>query len=86
MEGEGELGDVEYDPEDPYPELSGGPSSNSKDSTSQTQQTTPGKQPHVFSPDLIVLLDFTNNGWAAREANLANIPVIAICDTDCDPR
>ncbi|KAJ3308167.1 37S ribosomal protein, mitochondrial [Boothiomyces sp. JEL0838] len=43
------------------------------------------KQPFVHKPDLIVLLDYANNKWAAHEANLANIPVVAICDTDCDP-
>lgn len=44
------------------------------------------KQPHVHSPDLLILLDYHNTMSAAREANHANIPVIAICDTDCDVR
>ena len=43
------------------------------------------KQPYVHSPDLIVILDYPNNLWAVREANYAGVPVIALCDTDCDP-
>ncbi|TPX62803.1 hypothetical protein PhCBS80983_g00027 [Powellomyces hirtus] len=43
-------------------------------------------QPYVHTPDLLVVLDYANNGWAVREANQANIPIIAICDTDCNPR
>ena len=43
------------------------------------------KQPYVHSPDLIIILDYPNNLWAVREANYAGVPVIAICDTDCDP-
>ena len=42
-------------------------------------------QPYVHSPDLIILLDTPNNSWAIHEANFAGIPVIAVCDTDCDP-
>ncbi|KAI8589759.1 ribosomal protein S2, flavodoxin-like domain-containing protein [Geranomyces variabilis] len=43
-------------------------------------------QPYVHTPDLLIILDYANNAWAVREANQANIPVIAICDTDCNPR
>ncbi|KAI8898753.1 ribosomal protein S2, flavodoxin-like domain-containing protein [Globomyces pollinis-pini] len=45
----------------------------------------PDKQPYVHKPDLLVLFDYPNTIWAVREAQLAKIPVIAICDTDCDP-
>lgn len=38
-----------------------------------------------LSPDLLVILDYPNNVKAVIEANKANIPVIAICDSDCDP-
>ncbi|KAI8817650.1 ribosomal protein S2, flavodoxin-like domain-containing protein [Fimicolochytrium jonesii] len=43
-------------------------------------------QPYVHTPDLIIILDLPNNGFAVREANQANIPIIALCDTDCNPR
>lgn len=36
-------------------------------------------------PDLLLVLDCPNNIVALREARLANIPTVAICDTDCDP-
>lgn len=38
-----------------------------------------------LSPDLLIILDYPNNLKAVVEANKANIPVIAICDSDCDP-
>ncbi|KAI8852824.1 ribosomal protein S2, flavodoxin-like domain-containing protein [Chytridium lagenaria] len=44
------------------------------------------RQPKVHIPDLLVVLDMPNNLTAIREANQMNIPVIAICDTDCNPR
>ncbi|KAI8905621.1 ribosomal protein S2, flavodoxin-like domain-containing protein [Gorgonomyces haynaldii] len=43
------------------------------------------KAPQAEKPDLLIVLDYPNNHWAVREANIANVPVIAICDTDCDP-
>ena len=43
------------------------------------------RQPHVHIPDLMILLDYPNTMTAAREANHLNIPIIALCDTDCDP-
>ncbi|KAJ3299301.1 37S ribosomal protein, mitochondrial [Borealophlyctis nickersoniae] len=43
------------------------------------------KQPYVHTPDLLIVLDYINNEYAVREANQARIPVIALCDTDCDP-
>jgi small subunit ribosomal protein S2 len=43
------------------------------------------QQPYVHTPDLLILLDMPNNIWAVREANLKHIPIIAVCDTDCDP-
>ncbi|TPX43878.1 hypothetical protein SeMB42_g04532 [Synchytrium endobioticum] len=43
------------------------------------------KPPKVPVPDLIICLDYPNTFWAVHEANLAHVPVIAICDTDCDP-
>ncbi len=36
-------------------------------------------------PDVLVVFDYPNNEKAINEANKANIPVVAICDTDCDP-
>lgn len=36
-------------------------------------------------PDLLVVLDYPNNVKAVNEAVKANIPVVAICDSDCDP-
>ena len=43
------------------------------------------KQPYVHTPDVIIVLDYMNNLSAIKEANYVGIPVIAICDTDCDP-
>ncbi|KAJ3232477.1 37S ribosomal protein, mitochondrial [Chytriomyces hyalinus] len=56
--------------------------SNDPDSESSKPLSS---QPHVKLPDLIVLLDMKNTVHAVREANLLNIPIIAICDSDCDP-
>jgi small subunit ribosomal protein S2 len=42
------------------------------------------KQPYVHEPDLLILLDYPNTKWACMEANKAEIPVVAICDSDCD--
>lgn len=36
-------------------------------------------------PDLLIVLDYPNDAKALHEANKGNIPVMAICDTDCDP-
>jgi small subunit ribosomal protein S2 len=36
-------------------------------------------------PDLLIVLDYPNNVKAVVEANRANIPIVAICDSDCDP-
>ncbi|KAJ3151889.1 37S ribosomal protein, mitochondrial [Geranomyces michiganensis] len=52
----------------------------------QSSQGPKNPQPYVHTPDLLIILDYANNAWAVREANQANIPVIAICDTDCNPR
>ncbi|KAJ3027224.1 UNVERIFIED_CONTAM: hypothetical protein HDU68_004227 [Siphonaria sp. JEL0065] len=43
------------------------------------------RQPDVKLPSLLILLDLNNNLHAVREANQLSIPVIAICDSDCDP-
>jgi small subunit ribosomal protein S2 len=43
------------------------------------------KQPFVHTPDLLILLDYPNTTWAVHEANFSKVPVIALCDTDCDP-
>ncbi|KAJ3398868.1 37S ribosomal protein, mitochondrial, partial [Chytriomyces hyalinus] len=52
----------------------------------ESESTKPlASQPYVKLPDLIVLLDMKNTVHAVREANLLNIPIIAICDSDCDP-
>jgi small subunit ribosomal protein S2 len=42
-------------------------------------------QPYVHSPDLVIILDYPNNLWAVKECNYFGIPVIALCDSDCDP-
>jgi len=34
----------------------------------------------------LIMLDYTNNLWAVREANQCSIPIIALCDSDCNPR
>ena len=39
-----------------------------------------------LKPDLVIILDLKKNMVAAQECNRGNIPLIAICDTDCDPR
>jgi small subunit ribosomal protein S2 len=57
----------------------------SEDGTELVLPTLLKSQPFVHSPDLVILLDYVNNSWAAREANYAGVPVIAVCDTDCDP-
>lgn len=37
-------------------------------------------------PDMLIILDYPGAKNAIKEAQQAAIPVIAICDTDCDPR
>ncbi len=37
-------------------------------------------------PDLVIVLDMKRNSVAVKECFNASVPVIAICDTDCDPR
>ncbi|KAG2220187.1 hypothetical protein INT45_005360 [Circinella minor] len=46
----------------------------------------PGRAAETFKPDLIVLLNPLENNIALSEAQLNMIPVIAITDTDYDPR
>ncbi|CAO3642673.1 unnamed protein product [Cunninghamella blakesleeana] len=46
----------------------------------------PGRPPKTYKPDLIVLLNPLENKIAISEAQLNKIPVIAITDTDYDPR
>lgn len=41
-------------------------------------------QPFVHEPDLLVLLDYPNTKWAVMEANKTEIPIVAICDSNCD--
>lgn len=36
-------------------------------------------------PDLVIILDLKRNLVAAKECIEACIPIVAICDTDCDP-
>lgn len=43
------------------------------------------KVKHVHTPDLIIVLDMKNARDIIWEANLENIPIISLCDTDCDP-
>jgi small subunit ribosomal protein S2 len=52
---------------------------------SQNEASVLPQQPHVYSPDLVIILDYPNNLWAVRECNFVGIPVIALCDSDCDP-
>jgi small subunit ribosomal protein S2 len=54
--------------------------------TAEVLQKTHSSQPKVYVPDLLIVLDMPNNITAIREANQLNIPTIAICDSDCDPR
>jgi small subunit ribosomal protein S2 len=37
-------------------------------------------------PELLFIVDVTREATAVHEANLKNIPVIALVDTNCDPR
>ena len=37
-------------------------------------------------PDLIFVVDVVREATAVHEANLRNIPVVALVDTNCDPR
>ena len=37
-------------------------------------------------PDLVIVLDLKHNLVAANECEKGNVPLIAICDTNCDPR
>ncbi|GIV62897.1 MAG: 30S ribosomal protein S2 [Bellilinea sp.] len=37
-------------------------------------------------PELLFIVDVSNEATAVHEANLKNIPVIALVDTNCDPR
>ncbi|ORX58078.1 hypothetical protein DM01DRAFT_1381737 [Hesseltinella vesiculosa] len=46
----------------------------------------PGRPPKTYKPDLIVLLNPLENPIAIAEAQLNKIPIIAITDTDYDPR
>ncbi|OBZ90716.1 37S ribosomal protein mrp4, mitochondrial [Choanephora cucurbitarum] len=46
----------------------------------------PGRPPKTYKPDLIVLLNPLEHKIAIAEAQLNNIPIIAITDTDYDPR
>lgn len=46
----------------------------------------PGRAPATYKPDLIILLNPLENRIAIQEAQLNMIPVIAITDTDYDPR
>lgn len=39
-----------------------------------------------IKPDLMIILDLKRNLVAAQECEKGNVPVIAVCDTDCDPR
>ncbi|RKP00955.1 hypothetical protein CXG81DRAFT_12595 [Caulochytrium protostelioides] len=43
-------------------------------------------RPYVHIPDLLIVLDMPNNIEAVKEANKANVPTIAIVDSNMDPR
>ncbi|KAJ3113313.1 37S ribosomal protein, mitochondrial [Physocladia obscura] len=65
------------------------PDSAARDSPPRSRD--PGQAPPASTavrdalPALIVILDLKNNLHAVREAHALAIPVIAICDSDCDP-
>jgi small subunit ribosomal protein S2 len=40
----------------------------------------------MVKPDLVILLDLKRNLVAAQECENGNVPIIAVCDSDCDPR
>ena len=44
------------------------------------------KAPKVPLPDLVILVDTINLQYAANECNLLRIPVIALCDTNVNPK
>ncbi|CAO3591408.1 unnamed protein product [Absidia cylindrospora] len=46
----------------------------------------PGRPPKTYKPDLIILLNPLENKIAIAEAQLNKIPIVAITDTDYDPR
>ncbi|KAG2176288.1 hypothetical protein INT43_005522 [Umbelopsis isabellina] len=46
----------------------------------------PGKPPKTYKPDIMILFNPLENDIAIAEAQLNNIPTIAITDSDCDPR
>ncbi|KAI9312546.1 ribosomal protein S2, flavodoxin-like domain-containing protein [Zopfochytrium polystomum] len=75
---------VGFDPDKVTQEMVAADDLSGDDSAAAT--AAPSKQPPVQVPDLIILLDMPNNLSAVREANLQGVPIIAICDTDCDPR
>lgn len=37
-------------------------------------------------PDLLFILNVKENACAIREAQAANVPVMGVVDTDCDPQ
>jgi small subunit ribosomal protein S2 len=74
---------VGYDPDKVIQESK---SIDLNDEEDNTASTVAKKQPYVHQPDLVIILDYPNNLWALREANFAGVPVIALCDTDCDPQ
>ncbi|KAJ3188285.1 37S ribosomal protein, mitochondrial [Gaertneriomyces sp. JEL0708] len=74
---------VGYDP-DKVSQASG--QRNLLDEADLVAATAQKNQPYVHTPDLLIILDYNNNSSAVREANQINVPVIAVCDTDCNPR
>ena len=40
----------------------------------------------VSVPDMLFIVDVRREGTAVHEANLLNIPIVAMVDTNCDPR
>jgi small subunit ribosomal protein S2 len=46
----------------------------------------PGKPPKTYKPDIMILFNPLENDIAIAEAQLNNIPTIAITDSDYDPR
>lgn len=79
---------VNFDPDKVTQDLTPTTSSDTSFLLEQQQQQQPlqKKQPYVEVPDLLIILDMRNNSIAIAEARQQGVPVIAICDTDCDPR
>lgn len=55
-------------------------------SASKSMITEEGVDPTSFKPDIIVLFSPLTSPHTLREANAMNVPTIALCDSNVDPR